>query len=317
MARELQRTAGDARSEAPTMIALISEMIALRHQILVLKRSGTRRPCFRLWDRLFWILLTRWWPSWRDSLVIVQPATVLRWRRSGWSGLWHYRSPGRWRGGRPKIEREVRQLITRMARENFLWGAPRIHGELRMLGFSVSQATVSRYMPDTSRRPGQSWRTFLRNQTLAFRCEQDSENVSGKESRCLHAWFYPSRLGRLAVAQLALVGARRGRGHCGGSPLLLPNAQRISLRSVPYDRGVWHRAPRVSAVPGRSWRVARNRRQVTVSIRSPPHEARASPWPRLSATRASLNCINVLRTVDTPALQPSLPRPNSGFPRAD
>jgi hypothetical protein len=114
-------------------------------------------------------LLARWWPSWRDSLVIVQPATVLRWRRSGWSGLWRCRSRGRWRGGRPRIKHEVRHLITRMAYENFLWGAPRIHGELRMLGFSVSQATVSRYMPAASRRPGQSWRTFLRNQALAFR----------------------------------------------------------------------------------------------------------------------------------------------------
>jgi len=58
-------------------------MVALRHQIAMLKRSGTRRPCFRLRDRLFWLLLARWWPGWRDSLVIVQPATVLRWRRGG------------------------------------------------------------------------------------------------------------------------------------------------------------------------------------------------------------------------------------------
>ena len=55
-----------------------------------------------------------------------------------------------------------------MARENFLWGAPRIHGELLMLGFNVSQATVSRYLRARSRHPGQSWRTFLRNQAMAF-----------------------------------------------------------------------------------------------------------------------------------------------------
>src|SRR6266851_9718531 len=166
-----------ARSEPRTRTVLLLESIALRHQIAVLKCSGTSRPCFRLRDRLFWILLARWWPSWHDSLVIVQPATVLRLRRSGWSGLWRYRSRGHWRGGRPRIEREIRHLITRMARENFLWGAPRIHGELLMLGFSVSQATVSRYMPTASRRPGQSWRTFLHNQALAFRSDQDSENV--------------------------------------------------------------------------------------------------------------------------------------------
>jgi len=244
-----------AGSEPRTRTALLLEAIALRHQITVLKRG---RPCFRLWDRWFWIWLARWWPSWRDSLVLVQHATVLRRRRSGWSGLWRYRSRGHWRGGRPRIEREIRHLITRRARENFLWGAPRIHGELLMLGFSVSQATVSRYMPAASRRPGQSWRTFLRNQARAFRADRDSENPSGVEYRSLHAWLYRSGLVRLAVEQIALVGSRRAR--CGGSPLTLPNAARISLRSVQHYRGVWHGARRLSAAPGRSLCVARDRR---------------------------------------------------------
>ena len=66
--------------------------------------------------------------------MIVQAETVLRWRRNGWSAIWRYRSRGRWRGGRPRVSSEVRHLITQMARENFLWGAPRIHGELLMLG---------------------------------------------------------------------------------------------------------------------------------------------------------------------------------------
>jgi putative transposase len=72
-------------SEPRTLTALLLEGIALRHQIAVLERSGTRRPCFRRWDRLFWILFSRRWPQWRDSLMIVQPETVLRWRRDGWS----------------------------------------------------------------------------------------------------------------------------------------------------------------------------------------------------------------------------------------
>ena len=134
-----------ARSELRTRTALVLESIALRHQIAVLERSRTRRPCFRRFDRLLWILLSRWWPQWRESLMIVQAETVLRWRRNGWSAIWRYRSRGRWRGGRPRVSSEVRHLITQMARENFLWGAPRIHGELLMLGFTVSQATVSRY----------------------------------------------------------------------------------------------------------------------------------------------------------------------------
>jgi putative transposase len=147
MAEPLSGAMPVARREPRTRTALWLEAIALRHQIAVLERSRTRRPCFRRIDRLFWILLSRWWRGWRESLVIVQPATVLRWRREGWSGLWGYRSRGRWRGGRPRVSNEVRNLVARMARENFLWGAPRIHGELRMLGFSVSQATMSRYLP--------------------------------------------------------------------------------------------------------------------------------------------------------------------------
>ena len=162
MAEPLSATISVARSELRTRTALWLEAIALRHQIAVLERSRTRRPCFRHIDRLFWILLSRWWRGWRESLVIVQPDTVLRWRRKGWSAFWAYRSRGRWRGGRPRVSSEVCDLIARMARENFLWGAPRIHGELRMLGFSVSQATVSRYLPSPGRRPRQSWRTFVR-----------------------------------------------------------------------------------------------------------------------------------------------------------
>jgi hypothetical protein len=57
MAMQLPASSGDARSEPPTWTALVLEMVALRHQIAVLKRSGTRRPSFRFSDRLFWLLL--------------------------------------------------------------------------------------------------------------------------------------------------------------------------------------------------------------------------------------------------------------------
>jgi len=80
-----------ARSETRTRTALLLEAVALRDQIAVLERSRTRRPCFRRIDRLFWILLSRWWPQWRESLLVVQPETVLGWRRSGWLTLWRYR----------------------------------------------------------------------------------------------------------------------------------------------------------------------------------------------------------------------------------
>ena len=111
-----------------------------------------------------------WWcPAWRNALKVIQPETVLRWRRHGIALIWKYRSHGRWRGGRPRIALETRQLIREMARANFLWGAPRIHGELLKLGITVSQATVSRYMP-TSRKDhrSQAWRTFIRNQAITI-----------------------------------------------------------------------------------------------------------------------------------------------------
>jgi len=83
-------------SELRTRTSLAAESVALRHQIAALERRRTRRRCFRRFDRLFWILLSRWWPLWRESLVIVQSETVSRWRRSGWSAMWRYRSGGRW-----------------------------------------------------------------------------------------------------------------------------------------------------------------------------------------------------------------------------
>ncbi len=80
-----------------------------------------------------------------------------------------------------RVSCEIRGLIMRMGRENFLWGAQRIHGELLMLGFKVSQATVSRYLPAPGGRPTQSWRTFLRNQAIAFDNDQYPEEYSDTE----------------------------------------------------------------------------------------------------------------------------------------
>ena len=137
---------------------LLLELLALRHQVGILARSDRR---FRPADRRFWLCLRWLWPRWREALVLVQPATVERWRREGLRRCWSRRS-GR-RPGRPRVDTEVRALIRRMAAENHLWGAPRIHGELLKLGLAVSERTVSRYLADTRRAPSQTWRTFLAN----------------------------------------------------------------------------------------------------------------------------------------------------------
>jgi len=93
--------------------------------------------------------------------VIVKPETVLAWHRQGLRLLWTWKS--RRRNGRPPLSTEVRRLIRKMANENPLWGAPRIHGELLKLGVDVSQATAAKYMARPTASPSQSWRTFLAN----------------------------------------------------------------------------------------------------------------------------------------------------------
>src|SRR5262245_7587947 len=162
------RSLSGARERLRQRRDLLLEFIVLHHQLAVLQRTGTRRPCFRTSERLFWVFLSRWCANWQRNLIIIQPATVLRWRRRGLWAIWVSGSRRRWRGGRPRISSEVRALVARMSLENFLWGAPRIHGELLKLGFDVSQATVSRYMLRRTYSPSQSWRSFLRNQALGF-----------------------------------------------------------------------------------------------------------------------------------------------------
>jgi putative transposase len=158
-----------ARGDHRARRALVWECVALQHQLAMLRCSGTRRPRFRPVDRLFWVFVSWWWLVWRDGLKIIQPETVLRWRRHGIALICKYRSRGGWRGGRPRIALETRQLIRDMARTNFLWGAPRIHDELLKLGITVSQATGSRYMPPSRKdRRSQEWRTFIRNQAIAI-----------------------------------------------------------------------------------------------------------------------------------------------------
>jgi len=142
-----RNTIETARADHRALRALVWECVALQHQLAVLGRAGTRRLRFRPTDRLFWVFMPWWWPAWRDALKVIRPETVLRGRRHGTALIWKYRSRGCWRGGRPRIALHTRQLIREMARSNFLWGVPRIYGELLKLGIIVSQATVSRYLP--------------------------------------------------------------------------------------------------------------------------------------------------------------------------
>jgi transposase InsO family protein len=141
---------------------LLVENLALRQQLVVYTRQA-RRPQLRNADRRFWSLLARSWAEWRSTLILVQPDAVVRWHRTAWRRYWTWKSRSRGRG-RPRIDAELRKLILRIARENPRWGAVRIVGELRGLGFEVSARTVRRYRQQALRRPpSPSWRAFLRN----------------------------------------------------------------------------------------------------------------------------------------------------------
>jgi Integrase core domain len=142
-------------------IRLEAENAVLRHQLIVLRRRVRGRVQPTDSDRWFLVQMYRWFPSILTVVTIVKPETLVRWHRAGFRRYWRWKSNSR--GGRPRIESELRTLIRQMSTENQLWGAPRIHGELLKLGFSVAQSTVAKYMVKRRGPPSQGWKTFLRN----------------------------------------------------------------------------------------------------------------------------------------------------------
>lgn len=144
--------------------SLLIENLALRQQLAVFKRKHSR-PRLAIMDKMFWVALRRCWSSWRNSLIVVNPDTVVRWHRAGFQLYWRLLSRARKQFGRRPVSKEVRELIAKIAAENPTWRAPRIHGELVMLGFEISERSVARWMQRAPRGPDsrQRWLTFLRN----------------------------------------------------------------------------------------------------------------------------------------------------------
>src|SRR5215471_16149383 len=123
------------------------------------KCEAQAAPC----RRLIFVWLYRLCPSVREAAVVFKPETLVRWHRSGFRLYWRCKS--RRRVGRPAVPADIRDLIRTISRDNPLWGAPRIHGELLELGIDIAQSTVTKYM---SRRRGPrspGWQVFLRNHT--------------------------------------------------------------------------------------------------------------------------------------------------------
>jgi putative transposase len=149
--------------------SLLLENLVLRQQLVVLKRRHPR-PSLGLFDKLFWVVARRVWSGWKQSLILVTPETVVRWHRSGFRMYWRLISRVQRQVGRRRTPKELRELIFRMVVENPTWGAPRIHGELLMLGFDISERTISRWMKRAPRDPDRAkrWLAFLRNHREAI-----------------------------------------------------------------------------------------------------------------------------------------------------
>jgi transposase InsO family protein len=148
---------------------LLLENLALRQQLGVFKRKHPQ-PRFVASDKLFWVMLRRLWVGWEQALILIQPETVVRWHRKGFRLYWTWISRHRTRAGRKCVSTELREIIFRMVTENRTWGAPRIHGELKMLGFDLSERTVLRWMrrAPRSHEPAKRWATFLSNHREAI-----------------------------------------------------------------------------------------------------------------------------------------------------
>ena len=127
----------------------------------MLQRS-VKRPKLTRADRLLWAWLCAVWNDWRSGVFVVKPSTAIGWHRKGFRLFWSWKIR-RGKAGRPCVPLEVRDLIRTMSRENPIWGAPRIHGELLKLGIDVGETSVSKYMVRRRRPPSQTWRTFLDN----------------------------------------------------------------------------------------------------------------------------------------------------------
>ncbi|HEY6723122.1 MAG TPA: hypothetical protein VI197_03795, partial [Polyangiaceae bacterium] len=144
---------------------LVAENAALRQQLIIASRA-VKRPALRTRERALLVVLASRLRHWRDTILLVQPETVLRWHREGFRLFWRRKS----KASTPRQARlasDTVELISRMAADNRTWGAERIRGELLKLGIRVSKRTIQRHIHAV--RPtgdGQTWRTFLKNHTV-------------------------------------------------------------------------------------------------------------------------------------------------------
>jgi transposase InsO family protein len=141
---------------------LVAENRLLRQQLILLRRQ-LGRPRLNPEDRVTLVVLASRTKSWASAMLIVKPETLLRWHREGFRLFWRRRSTVTSR--EPRVASETIALIRKMARNNKLWGAERIRGELIKLGIRHAKSTIQKYMRAVrpSGRSGQTWSTFIKN----------------------------------------------------------------------------------------------------------------------------------------------------------
>ena len=149
--------------------ALRAENLFLRRQLALYAERKAKARRADDGTRLALVLLSKLF-AWRDALVIVRPETLMRWHRKGFRLFWRWKSRRR---GRPRLRREIRELIVEMANQNQTWGEERIAAELLLkVGVKVSSRTVRRYMPrgtgQGNRVASQQWSAFVRNHAKAI-----------------------------------------------------------------------------------------------------------------------------------------------------
>ena len=297
------------------------ENLLLRQQLAVALRARPR-PRLRWRDRMFWVLARRLCADWRSHLVLVRPETLLRWHRQSWREFWWWRS--RRPKGRPRLPKQVRDLIHRLSEENRLWGTERIRGELLKLGITVSNGSIRRYRwRPAPRPPSQTWATFLRSHAHAI-WAADLFTIQTVAFRTLYVLFFIVH-GRRELVHLAvtahptaawvwqqLIEATpwrrkpayliRDRDRVYGGDLV-PRAKAIGIQTLltPFrapranaiaervDPDPPHRVPRPRARPQRAAPGGRPHRVRGVLQRRPaaPQPGLAPPLPATGGPRAS------------------------------
>jgi hypothetical protein len=206
------------RARLQDKATLIAENLALRQQLIVLHR-GVPRPPLEDGDRAFWVNLATLWSGWRSALLIVKPATVMRWHRMGFLRYRRWkRRPG---GGRPSTPFPARQLIRKMSRSNPIWGAPRIRVERARGGLTISEATAAMGIEEVRTAKRSPWQNAYSERVIGTIRREGSQR-----SWCLS----PGRRERESLGARKRRGIGRGRD---GDKLTPGETPRVRADSDP------------------------------------------------------------------------------------